>query len=760
MARLSSQGQESAPLSETGDQILELTAQELATKRDAGQLEDIVSLVNRWYTYCKNARSMEERQWFKNIDMVQGRQFTIWDINQKRMVNIPNLDYNVRLSVNITEPIVRTEITKTGKNQPIPTVSPASNDLSDLMAAESAEAAVEWWYSDQKFQTHVFTPANWWRSVTGIGFWKTYWDPSVEDIAAVDAARQQAAAEAAQQQAQLAGNVSPMFPGQPLAGPAAPPPVTPDVRPGRVVAEHVTPFHIFIPDMAQLDLQRQPYLIHAYTVPVEKARLMYADRLPQDWSPSPIGSNTIVDLSRLGILGANASQPDQVLVLECFVKPGYSLSFPKGGFVVMCADEVVHLSTEGMPYSHGEYPFAMITSIENGKFYRKSVVESITPLQNELNQTVSQIVKRKNIASAPQMFYDEGSVDPRRITNKPGQWIPVRLGMNRPSPVPVTETPAYVLDLLNRIRQFLDDISGQHDVSRASAPGADTAASALQLLQEADDDFLSTTFASIDAAMEVTGRQFLQLAVQFWDQERLVKVTGRENAFDVRLLTGSDLKNGTDLRVEVGSSLPLSKTAKIATITDWMDKGYVPAEVGLSVLEMGSLGRLYRQLRIDQDQANRENIEMRDFDTAAAQQHFAEVDAQAQAQQQMQQQMAAVQQSQPQQVDPATGQPVQPPAPPQAPQAPPLYPIGWQDNDQIHMKQHADFAKGQTYKNLPPEIQRIFEEHYYAHMDRANQLGMVAAQIHGEELGATMKAEGLQPGLYANTQRDAIDLAS
>ncbi len=41
--------------------------------------------------------------------------------------------------------------------------------------------------------------------------------------------------------------------------------------PGKIAYETETPFHVFVPDLAQVDLEKQPYLIHASLKSVEWA---------------------------------------------------------------------------------------------------------------------------------------------------------------------------------------------------------------------------------------------------------------------------------------------------------------------------------------------------------------------------------------------------------------------------------------------------------------------------------------------------------
>jgi hypothetical protein len=693
--------------------LAEQDLKKIKETEDAGKL---VALVKQWRAACLTARASEERQWYKDLDMYQGRQFSEWSATHQQMVSLPAAESETRIAVNIIEPIVRTEMAKTSVNQPTVTVQPGSNDDGDKLAALAAEQVVKWFHETSEFQTAVFNPANYWRTVTGNGFIKTYFDHTVTDDAATAASR--IAYKKRLKDGEQNG-ADPMTMG--------PPPT--EVK-GKIRSKHVTPFHLLVPDMEEVNLQDQEYLIHQYTMPFERARLAYEAFIPEDWAPKMITSTSILNVSHLGIQGGNSAAPDSVLILEAWVKPGVTKLLPLGGLIILVGDELVALANDGMPYTHAEFPFAHISAIDTGRFYRKSVVASCTPLQNETNRTFAQVIKHKNLAVKPQFFYDEGSLDPSMWRSKAGTLIPIRLGMKYPVAVVYPQMPSYVINLMDSVKATLDDISGQHQVSRAISPGADTAASALAILQETDDNFLSSAFASIRTCLRTVFRQYLTLAVQFWDEPRLIKIVGTDSPFDTRLLAGSNLTEGADVRVDADSILPVSKAGKRAQITEWIDKGIVPADIGLEAMEMGTLGKVFDRIKIDRDQAMRENVDMRNADVAVIQQH-----------QQLQQQsidMIAGDAENPgigmPDVDPMSGTPA-----PMKPQ--PFFPIGWMDNDLVHSDEHRNFAKTQAYKDLAPEIQMEFQLHTEAHDERAMQQqamqqAMAPAGEPGEESGA------------------------
>lgn len=718
------------------------TQAEMKQASTAEQATSIQTLMREWYNTSRGARYQFEQQWYKNLDMAQGRQFSYWDDNKKQMVASTPQDSEPRIPINIIEPVMRTELAKTGSSHPSVSVSPASNDDEDIMAAQAAEKVWAWFYDTSDFQSTVFNPANYWRAHTGMGFIKTFVDFSCEDPAAMEAAKRASNAEQATLEGAAANSMIPYAAPQPKVKPIT----------GKITAEPVSPFNLYVGDLLQPNLQKQPYIIHAYTMPLEQAKYQYKDYLPDNWAPARSSAAQLLDATHIGIRGGNDQLKDQVLVTETYVRRGITPKMPNGGMVIMVADQVVTMTKDGLPYEHGMFPFAALTGIETGQFYRKSVVSSLTPLQDEMNRIFAQLIKYKNMVVRPQMFYDEGSVDPTRVRSKAGLWIPIRLGMKRPEAVQLPPLPQAVPDLINRLREIMDDISGQHQVSRAQAPGADTAASALSLLQETDDNFLAPTYDSIELCLRHVGKFVLSNAQQFWDEPRYVKVTGDDSSVDAQILSGADLKNGTDVRVDTGSGLPESKSAKIAVITDWMKNGFISPQLGMQALNMGMLGKIYNLLRIDEDQATRENLSMRNLDPAQLQQAQMQHDAtQAQATD-----PAAIAQaggnpfagiSDPGiglQADPAAAQAMQP-------QPFVAFPINSYDNDAVHIEVHKREMKSQGYEAYTPEIKQVFEAHLAAHETRFSQSQMQQSMMGMPAQDPAASAPGTPPG-YAGDQ--------
>jgi len=266
------------------------------------------------------------------------------------------------------------------------------------------------------------------------------------------------------------------------------------------------------------------------------------------------------------------------------------------------------------------------------------------------------------------------------------------------------DLPAYVVQFNERQERNFEDLSGQHEVSRGGAPGGVSAATAIAYLAERDDSYLSTTIASLEMAVESVARQSLTLAAEYWDVPRLIKATGEDGGYEAVLLKGSQISNGVDIRVESGSALPQSKSARMANVMDFMKMGYMAPQEGFELLDMPMLQQWTTRRGIDKRAAQTENVDFKHLN----EQVIAEADAQYQ-----QQIMAGMVQ-----VDPATGQP---------PQRGSVIPINDWDNDDVHIEIHELMQKASSYKMLPDFIKQEVENHVAQHKARryARMIGMI-----------------------------------
>jgi hypothetical protein len=614
--------------------------------------DKIVTWTRQQYDTIKSDRLKTENQWKLNLAFYYGQQNVmplVINGNQSRLVTPAAPYWRARPITNKIRPIIRTELAKVTAQKPTASVVPASSEDEDLFAAQAGEQIWESTYKQLRVPASL-RRAMWWTLICGTGYIKDWWDNNEID-------------KFTQQQ-------------------------------GTICIKPETPFHVFAPDLAEQEIEGQPFLIHASTKSVDWVKLHYSVALDgKEITANTSQAKDLLDDAFLKIIGVNDAVKDSVLCLEVWAKPGALQKFPHGALITIIGNQIVQ-ANEGWPYEHGEYPFSKFDHIPTGRFYGDSVVTDLISLQREYNRTRGQIIEAKNRMAKPQLIAPMGSVDPSKITTEPGQTILYRQGFAPPQPLQLQNLPSYVLQELDRIQSDMDDISGQHEVSKGNVPPGVTAATAISYLQEQDDTKLSHTIESVEEGLEKIAAHTLSHVVQYWDVPRMVKVVGTDGAFDTLMLKNSDLRGNTDIRMEAGSALPTSKAAKQAFIMDLMKMGFIDPAKGLEVMEIGGVQKLYEQIQVDIRQAQRENLKMRAITPEMLQQHF------------MQNPVAPP-------VQDPTGDPTAPADIPVEP--PPMIPVNTWDAHDIHIETHNKFRKSQAFETLPEHTKAIFEEHVQNH---------------------------------------------
>lgn len=671
----------------TMDQTSPMSLEKLFPNSDSTSLDkklekQLLTFVKDEFQKAKGERWREERQWYLNLAFYFGKQnIQTQDVpgssRQFRLFTPPAPYYRARPVVNKIRPLIRKEMSKLTAQRPNAFVIPASSDERDLYAANAAEQIWDSIYRQKNVHKHLRRAA-FWTVITGNGFVKSWWDEEKEDVAS-----------------EIMGDIC---------------------------FETITPFHLFVPDLKETEIENQPFVIHASNRDAEQLKLMYGNLIKSEKDNQDVLEESFSSV--MGINEQGKKQRDKLLTLEMWVKPGMCKLWPSGGMITVAGDSVLQI-TEGLPYEHKQFPFGHMRHVETGKFYADSTITDLIPLQREYNRTRGQIIESKNRMAKPQLAAEIGSIDPTKVTSEPGQIILYRPGFQPPLPIPLQNLPQYVLEEQDRIRADMDEIAGQHEVSRGQVPPGVTAATAISYLQEQDESILSYTYDCIEEVIEKLAYQTLIYVKMYWDTPRKVKVTGLDGSFDVMAFEGSDLRDNTDIRIEAGSALPTSRAAKQAFIMDLMKMGFIDPNKGLEVMEIGGINKIYEQIQVDVRQAQRENLKM-----AQATQEMIDQDRYQKLDELFQQPyyQEAAQRGMIME-NPEDGSlldltPMTQGMPPAPIEVPLIVPVNTWDDHRIHIERHNNYRKSQSYDQLSPEAKVLFEQHVNQHVSAI----MVGAQ--------------------------------
>ncbi len=652
--------------------------------RESEEARKLVSWVQSEWTKAKTARTQKQLQWFNNMSMFYGHHWVeqtrgdFPDGYRDKLFTPRKPYYHQRKTINRIRSYVRWEMSKMLSSFPSVQAIPSSSEDEDQRAAFAAEQAWTSISEAKKLRQHM-SRAIWWTIVTGNGFVKTHWDTTCVD--------------------KVSGQMG-------------------DIKYG-----HVTPFHLFVPDIREQDIEDQPFVINAYTKTVEWAEYYFAKELNGiKLAPSTSSANQILDEAYLNL--GHTKTLDSVIVYETWVKPGATKLLPQGGVIVSIDDILISVYREGFPYGHMMYPFAKFEHIPTATFYADSPIVDLSQLQKEYNGLRSEISEAGRRMAKPQLIAPMGSIVPSKLTNEPGLVIQYKPGMAPPQPLPLSPLPQYYLDQQDRILNDWIDISGEREVSRGSTPPGVTSGTAISYLQEASNQYLTPQYQSIEAGIEKIATQTIELFVQYVDIPRKIRTIGADGAFDTMLLKGADVASGTDIRVESGSSFAKSKAAQEARVMDMFAVGIIDQPAAARMLELGGVQKIMDTLNVAERKAQRENIKMKMLTLEDIE--MARMEA-------MQQIMAGL-----------------PPEAMQNPEimaqienmpAPPVISVDDFDMHEVHIETHNKFRMSQEYEILPDELKAQFAEHVAMHEQAIQQKTMaqmmmgIPPQMEGEDAG-------------------------
>lgn len=686
--------------------------------RDSDEGKDAIAWALNEFSRCKTARTQKQRVWYENMAFVFGHQWVDFVAKSAsgefagKVRSRQTPPYVQRRTVNRIRQFVRQEQSKFLSTLPVVSAVPATAEEEDVRSAYAAEQVWQSYTTKGRLRRE-YSSSIWWMVLTGNGFMKAWWDPTVKD--------------------KVSG------------------------QPGDIVYRSVTPFHIYVPDLRTREIDDQPYIMHAQVKTLEWAKQFYGAELEgTKVKPSTVSANTLLDDAYHSLTSTPKSNLDSVVVLEMWVKPGTSKHLPHGGLFVFVEDVLVGAFLDGMPYDHEEYPFTKIEHLSNDSFYADSPIVDLIQLQREYNEIRTQIGVSAKRMGSPQLLAQQGSIIPGRMTNEPGQIIQFRPGTPPPQPMPLQPLPPYVVEQLGIIVQDFEDLSGQHEISKGQAPTGIEAGTALAFLKESDDQFLTPQYQNIEDGFERIARQTLVLFQQFVDTQRKIKVIGADGAYDTALLSGADIAGSTDVRVEPGSSIGQSMAAKRATVMDMFAMGILQdPNQALRLLEVGGAQKVLDTVSVAEKKALRENMKIKSLATPEGQQQLQQhmMDNMMEIMGPMIRELNQMAAMDPNSVDPMTGEPemVTPETIMQNPQLmqmiqqqiPPVVPADDFDLHAIHIDLHNRYRMGQEYETLPDPVKEQFDKHVQMHemlLQQQMMEQMMAQGMAGPPTG--MESEG------------------
>lgn len=483
------------------------------------------------------ARRPFEQRWIINLAFLAGKQYSYFNATSHSLQQLKPVKKRVRKVDNQLLPRVRRQLSDFIKNKPEMSVVPNSHDDDDIQAAKVGTKVLQSWWRSNKMGKKVRKLGGW-VFVTGNAFLDDRWNRKL-------------------------GPVSMDKDGLPTYG-------------GDADCGVWSPFEILVPFVAlgTTELHDFPWMMKIKWRGLDYLAENYkrGKEVSSEQTPSPVMDAGLV-LEGLG--KAFGDRVKGAWLCELYVKP--SATWPKGVFLTG-ANGIV-LEKADWPYQR--YSMEHFKDVDlSGVFWGKATMEEGIGLQKSWNKLVSDVEEFNRTMGKGKILIPHGSkmhVDPDDTHGQLLHYKPV-MG-HKPEAMTLKGVPGTYEFLAGLIQGSFDNLFSQHEVSRGTNRSDLRSGEMVALLREQDSHGQIPMHVVFEEGIEEITARILQRVQGGYTEERMLKVSGKDDEYEVFAFKGTDLRNNTDVSVKKQSSVPDSRLAREFQIMDRFERGvYGPRE--------------------------------------------------------------------------------------------------------------------------------------------------------------------------------------
>lgn len=566
-----------------GDKVVKKKLKKSYRKGDLPtELDDWSDYVEELHRVGLDQRRSQEFQWCVNLAYYLGYQNMVY-VPSEGILKFDDLDTTPR-SINRIGSFIEARHAKLIKNRPIPRVAPNTNEQEDKSGAKNSDRALMhlWRYLDMENEYDKLVIQ---MLISGVSFLQTIWDPLSGEYVLEEKEDSQGNIMVNEERGEIENE---------------------KIFIGEVSSRVISPFQVICSDPMVSDIKDQEWIIirkHLSLIEAERlwphlkgkiqAQDKYATRTEYERIVNRLGSAFFSTHGKGDHNRTEDSTNTEVLIKEFWMKP--NCQFERGVLCIKVADEVAYLGD--WPNDYGQrsvFPLVKFQERQTGwHFWPQGTIERLIPIQKMYDMVKDKTAKNVFDMGNKKILLPKGSqVHEDSITDEVGEVIEYNPSVPAPAQMAIAPLPNYVSMFEEKLIVDFRDVGGQREASLAP-PSNLTAGVALQVNQELADEILTPMLRRLGRSMEMVAEQQLTLINQEWDVPRTVKVLGTDSNFDVQMISNLDLKNNTDVHIEVESLFPELRGSKQQRLFDLWDRKIIDdPKVMLRAMRYGSFDEM------------------------------------------------------------------------------------------------------------------------------------------------------------------------
>jgi len=285
---------------------------------------------------------------------------------------------------------------------------------------------------------------------------------------------------------------------------------------------------------------------------------------------------------------------DHVIVYKFFHKKTEEMD-DKNVAIKFTKDAILEMDEN--VFSHDKMNFVRLTDMDvpnvlNGV----SNYETILPLQKMYDNVSTLIAKNIYLTAHAKWLMPKGACKIEQLGND--NTVVQYSGPVPPQLAQVASNPPEVYSFREQIKQDMQTVYGSQGLSRGEVPKGITAASALQFLNEIENERNSTDISKHGFLILDIAKMSISVAGDYYevDDGRMLRIVGDNNKHLIKHFDVSNLSKNYDIRFDNSTGLPETKSAKIQRIMDTMQRNpnLFSPERWEELLDLGNTDRMVK----------------------------------------------------------------------------------------------------------------------------------------------------------------------